>query len=372
MKKKISIFVGTRPEIIKVSTLSKVLSYDFDIDLIFTGQHKETAEVLFDFLELKPSHTLNVLKKNQSLSELSARATLQIEEYLKSSKTNMVLVQGDTTTAFISSLVSFYNKIPVAHIEAGLRTHDMYSPFPEEINRKLISSIASLNFCPTKKSHSNLKEEGIDINSSFVTGNTVIDTLLESKKKIETLPDDYFSITKNFSKFKKIVLVTCHRRENFGKPLLNIIAALKNLSNTNEDTLFVLPVHPNPNVKKIVEHNLGNIPNFQLTDPLSYQELLYVMSKSFLILSDSGGIQEEAPSLNVPVLVLRESTERPEGIENENAILVGSSFEKITNIFNTLIKDKKLYGKMSNALNPYGNGDASKKISLIIKEFLNG
>lgn len=371
MKKKLTIFAGTRPEIIKVSELYKNFQKEFKVDFVFTGQHKETADILFNFLKINPTHRLDVMKKDQSLSDLTSRSIDQIKNYFLTNKTDMVLVQGDTTTAYVSALIAFYNKIPVGHVEAGLRTNDKYSPFPEEINRRLISCIAELNFCPTQSSANNLLAENIDPRTIFLTGNSVIDALLASYKKIKKLPNNHFDFSTKLDRYKNIILVTCHRRENIGKPLRDIIKALKQLAKKYNNYLFFLPVHPNPHIKEIVEEELSGIDNFLLTKPLSYEELIYIISRSKLILSDSGGIQEEAPSLNVPVLVLRESTERPEGIDNGNAVLVGSSCKKITHKFDELIKDSSLYDKMAESSNPYGDGTTSIKIKNIIHEYFN-
>lgn len=368
--KKIFLIIGTRPEAIKMIPLYKELKKHFHVTLLSTGQHKETIIPIFKFFNVKPDIDLNLLQSSKNLEEISSNGILELSKVFKQHKPDFVLVQGDTITAFIGAFVSMLNKIPIGHVEAGLRTGDITSPFPEEASRQLISRIATMQFCPTKNSVQNLIKENIDKNKIFHTGNTVIDALKDALKILQDKENGFYE-KNELDKTKKNVLITCHRRENFGKPLKNIISAIKEIANKYKDIEFIFPVHPNPNVKDYVTNQLRDFDNIFLTSPLDYAELVEVMANSKIILSDSGGIQEEAPSLNVPVIVLRESTERPEGIENGNAFLVGDNKKKILSFFENLINDNNFYGDIIKKNNPYGDGTASIKISQYLRGYFS-
>jgi UDP-N-acetylglucosamine 2-epimerase (non-hydrolysing) len=371
IKKKILFIFGTRPEAIKLAPIIKEFEKNDDIYQIktcVTAQHREMLDQVISFFNLKIDFDLNLMKKNQTLFEITSLILNNLEKVLNSFQPDLVFVQGDTTTAFVGALAAFYKKIKIAHIEAGLRSFDIFSPYPEEANRKFISSIASFHFVPTDISFNNLINEQIK-NNIFKVGNSVIDALLLGIDIIkENKEENYFNYFNFLNLKKKIVLITAHRRENFGKPFEKILKAIKELAKTHKNTQFVYPVHLNPNIKEIANKSLKNIENIFLINPLDYPYLIFLMSKSYFILTDSGGIQEEAPSLNKPVLVLREKTERVEAITNFNSILVGSSIEKIVNESNRLFNDKNHYEKMSKRDNPYGDGNTSKLILDIIKD----
>ncbi|TXI68632.1 MAG: UDP-N-acetylglucosamine 2-epimerase (non-hydrolyzing) [Flavobacterium sp.] len=367
--KKILFLFGTRPEAIKMAPLVKTfcLDFNFTVKVGVTAQHREMLDQVLDFFKIDVDYDLNIMKPNQSLHELTSGLILKItEDILNKEDFDYVFVQGDTTTVLAGALASFYKKIKVIHIEAGLRSHDIYSPFPEEMNRILTSKIAHIHFCPTQTAADNLDREDLK-NNVFVVGNTVIDALLlgldEIKNSSESnLINKYSNIDFN----KKIILVTCHRRENFGKPFEEICDALLEISDSFKETIqIVYPVHLNPNIMKIAHEKLTR-DNIKLISPLDYPDLIWMMNHSNLILTDSGGIQEEAPSLGKPVLVLREITERMEGVEAGTAILVGSNKEKIVAETSMLLLDDSYYSKISKAVNPYGDGTTSEKIKEII------
>lgn len=370
MKKVLFIF-GTRPEAIKMAPLIKSFGTDsfFDVKIAVTAQHREMLDQVLNFFEIEVDYDLNIMKPNQSLHKLTANLVARItDEILVKEKFDAVFVQGDTTTVLAASLAAFYQKIEIIHIEAGLRSHDMHSPFPEEMNRVLTSRLATYHFCPTPNSAENLLVENIKKNV-FVVGNTVIDALLMGLSKIKNTAESHFS--KQFERIdfsKKMVLVTCHRRENFGKPFEAICDALLELAKLHQDTIeIVYPVHLNPNVKEVAHQRLI-APNIKLIAPLDYPELIWMMDKSYLILTDSGGIQEEAPSLGKPVLVLREVTERTEGVEAGTAILVGSNQSKIVEESNKILNDENYYQSIASSSNPYGDGSTSEKIKAILKQ----
>lgn len=369
---KILFLFGTRPEAIKMAPLIKAFSSDerFKVKVGITAQHREMLDQVLSFFDIKPDFDLDVMVPNQTLHGLTATLVDRItKEILLQEKFDLVFVQGDTTTVLAASLAAFYQKIKVAHIEAGLRSHDMYSPFPEEMNRVLTSKIAALHFCPTQNSEDNLKAENITDNVHIV-GNTVIDALFLGLEKIKTHEAD---IARNFADIdfsKKIILVTCHRRENFGEPFVNICDALLEIAEEYKDTVqIVYPVHPNPNIKEIAHKRLQH-KAIKLVHPLDYHELIWMMDKSMLILTDSGGIQEEAPSLGKPVLVMREVTERTEGVDAGTAILVGSDRQKITGQAARLLTDAGYYKQIANAVNPYGDGSTSFKVKEIVAGLL--
>ena len=372
--KKVLIVFGTRPEAIKMAPLIKELEKNqdiFDIKVCVTAQHREMLDQVLDIFDIEPDYDLDIMKPNQDLYDITSNILLKIRDVLNDSKPDIVLVHGDTTTTFATTLASFYQKIDVGHVEAGLRTGNIYSPWPEEANRKLTAALAKYHFAPTKSAKENLLKEGIKEENIIVTGNTVIDALFLMLEKIEK---DNNLKEKILNKFQQIfnsqlsilnsqfILVTGHRRENFGKGFLNICNALKEIALNNPEINIIYPVHLNPNVRKPVNEILKDIKNIYLIEPLEYPEFVYLMSKSYLILTDSGGIQEEAPSLGKPVLVMRENTERPEAVDAGTVKLVGTNKEKIVKEVENLLKNKIEYDKMSKAINPYGDGKASERI----------
>jgi UDP-N-acetylglucosamine 2-epimerase (non-hydrolysing) len=367
--KKILFLFGTRPEAIKMAPLIACFSNDnqFDVRVGVTAQHREMLDQVLAFFEIKVDYDLNIMTPNQTLHKLTSDLISRItNEILLKEHFDFVFVQGDTTTVLAAAMASFYQKIKVIHIEAGLRSGDIYSPFPEEMNRVLTSRIASIHFCPTEVSKQNLISEN-NLKNVYVVGNTVIDALISGLNKVnltleEKLLEKYHTI--DFT--KKIILVTCHRRENFGKPFLNICDALLEIaSEYSEDVEIVYPVHLNPNIKDVA-HNKLILKNIKLISPLDYPELIWMMNKSNIILTDSGGIQEEAPSLGKPVLVLREVTERTEGVIAGTAILVGSDKIKIVSETKKLLNNNLYYLSISKASNPYGDGTTSEKIKEIL------
>ena len=363
MRTRILSIFGTRPEAIKMAPVVKELEKHQDSIESFvcvTAQHREMLDQVLSLFEIEPQVDLDLMEANQTLSSLTARALNGVTNVLLDIKPDIVLLQGDTTTAMVASLASFYQKIMVGHIEAGLRTYDKYSPFPEEINRRLVSAMATYNFAPTQKAANALMTEGFSKESIFITGNTVIDALLSTIKKDCELDMDFLDPK------KKLILVTAHRRENFGKPFQNMCKALKEIVVRNTDIEVVYPVHLNPNVRKPVNQILENTERFHLIEPLGYKKFVHLMNRSALILTDSGGIQEEAPSLGKPVLVLRNETERPEAVEAGTAKLVGTETETIVSETEKLLHDSDEYEKMARAVNPYGDGNAAKRIVEIV------
>lgn len=358
---------GTRPEAIKMAPVikeSQRFPHDFEVKIVVTAQHRQMLDQVLDVFSLKPDYDLNVMTNNQSLFDVTGKCLFGIQKVLEKEKPDMVLVQGDTTTAFVAALAAFYLKIKVAHIEAGLRTLDIYQPFPEEINRRLISNMASLHFAPTQQTKENLTKEGVDAGTVFVTGNTVIDALLMTVKNDSNITDN--DSLKNVDFGKRIILVTAHRRENFRESIRNICLALKKVAESNDDVEIIYPVHPNPNIKNVVNEILGNCCRIHLIEPLGYYDFVQLMNESYLILTDSGGIQEEAPSLGKPVLVMREVTERPEAIEVGTAKLIGTHKDKMIQEIQVLIENEGVYRKMTQAHNPYGDGNASERIVKIL------
>ena len=369
-RKKFLIVFGTRPEALKLIPLIRELKKEFIVKICITSQHKELLKQVLNLFDIKVDYDLDLMKKNQTLYDITANILLKLQSVLDDFQPNYVVVHGDTTTTFSASLASFYKKIDVIHIEAGLRSQNLYSPYPEEANRKLTSILAKYHFCPTKLNQENLLKENISKNV-FVVGNTIIDTLFMVFEKIDnnkTLKSKIENSLKNYLNLdNKFILVTGHRRENFGDGFLNICKALKILALKYPDIDIIYPLHLNPNVQEPVKKLLGEIKNIYLIPPLNYEEFIYLMSKSYLILTDSGGIQEEAPALNKPVLVMREVTERVEGLENGTLKLVGTDFQKIVNETSKLLEDKDEYQKMVKAINPYGDGNTAKKIVEVLK-----
>jgi UDP-N-acetylglucosamine 2-epimerase (non-hydrolysing) len=370
MKKVLFIF-GTRPEAIKLAPL--ILEFKkyntFDTLICITGQHKELINQVLRFFNIKPDYNLKIMQKNQSLAGLTAKALTGINETLQKVNPDLIFVQGDTTSVLAAALCAFYRKIKIAHIEAGLRTNNKFYPFPEEINRKVAGIVTDFHFAPTPNAKKNLNRENINDNI-WIVGNTVIDALFLTLKIIDSrFEQKLLKKFRNIDFNKSIILVTCHRRESFGSPFSEICRSLKEIS-LNKDVEIIYPVHLNPNIKEVAYDKLSGIPNIKLVPPLSYPELVWFMNKCYLILTDSGGIQEEAPSLGKPVLVLRNETERTEGIEAGTVRLVGADYNKIVYETNKLLSDGAYYGKMQQAVNPYGDGTSSQKIYSIIRDKL--
>jgi len=362
---------GTRPEAIKMAPVVRAF-YDtpgIESRVCVTAQHREMLDQVLDFFEITPDYDLDLMRPNQNLHELSARILTGIKPVLEDYRPSYVLVHGDTTTTLITSLAAFYDKIPVAHVEAGLRTYNKSAPFPEELNRQITGRIADIHFAPTETARQNLLQEKIPEDTILVTGNTVIDSLLWSIKKLDNYTDDEIEDLKRRIDFsKKVVLITGHRRENFGQGFVNITDAIKTLALRHPEVEWVYPVHLNPNVTDPVYQTLGDIRNVHLIKPLRYPAFVWLMNKSFMIITDSGGIQEEAPSLGKPVLVMRETTERPEAVQAGTVLLVGTDKNKITGYTEELLREGELYRRMKKAHNPYGDGKASERIKAF---FLN-
>lgn len=368
--KKILLVFGTRPEAIKMVPIIKALKRDkiFDAKVCVTAQHREMLDQVLEIFDIVPDYDLNIMNPTQDLFDVTSNVILGMRTVLNDFMPNIVLVHGDTTTTSASALAAFYHKIKVGHIEAGLRTNNIYSPWPEEANRQITSVIANFHFAPTLTSQNNLLKENKDKKNILICGNTVIDSLFLVLNKIEKDSAIKKKIINNISKQyelkneKKIILVTGHRRENFGKGFINICEALKMIADNNPTIDIVYPVHLNPNVQKPVRKMLSGSCNIFLIDPMSYQSFIYIMSKSYFIITDSGGIQEEAPSLGKPVLVMRDTTERPEALKAGTVKLVGTNPQVIFEESQMLLDDKNKYDKMSKAHNPYGDGFASEKI----------
>lgn len=382
--KKVMLVFGTRPEAIKMAPLVKEFQkYQeiFQTIVCVTGQHREMLDQVLNIFNIKPDYDLNIMKQGQNLDDVTARILTGMSDVLKEVQPNVVLVHGDTTTSTTAALAAFYQQIPVGHIEAGLRTHNIYSPWPEEMNRQITGRIATYNFVPTQLSKQNLIKENINSDSILVTGNTVIDALYQVINKIKTnitiereLENDLkcqgYDI-RRLQNGKKLVLITGHRRENFGNGFIHICSAIKDLALKYSDIDFVYPMHLNPNVRKpiyeVFGEDLTSLVNLFFIEPLEYLSFVYLMEKSAIILTDSGGIQEEAPGLGKPVLVMRDTTERPEALSAGTVKLVGTDYNKIISEVSTLLDDEVAYKKMSMAVNPYGDGLACKRIVLFFK-----
>ena len=377
-KKKIMMVFGTRPEAIKMAPLFHEISRrdtNFTIEVCVTGQHKEMLNQVLSVFNIEPKINLNLMKEHQDLFDISSTALIEMRNVLKNNKPDIVLVHGDTTTSFIAALSSFYLNIPVGHIEAGLRTNDIRSPFPEEFNRQAISKICMWHFAPTETSKNNLLLEGVNEKNIFVTGNTVIDSLfyvideIENSENIKNELHQNLDSCLSFNWQKdKFILITGHRRENFGVGFLEICNAIKELSFHYKNIHFIYPVHLNPNVQDPVHSILKNIPNIHLIKPLQYQSFIYLLKHSYIVLTDSGGIQEEAPSFGKPVVVMRDTTERPEAVEAGTVILSGADKKQIVSCISYLIDDQTRYSSMSKSHNPYGDGNASKRIANVLEE----
>ena len=377
--KKILIVFGTRPEAIKMAPLVKEFQKNienFDVRVCVTAQHRQMLDQVLEIFEIKPDYDLNVMKPGQDLYDITANVLIGMKEILRDFSPDLMLVHGDTTTTLSASLSAFYAKVKVGHVEAGLRTNDIYSPWPEEGNRQLAGILANYHFAPTEISQRNLLNEGKNLNSIFITGNTVIDALMYALNKIDNNSNLKQSIENSLNEKypirlnKKFILVTGHRRENFGEGFVSICKGLREVAISNPDLDIVYPVHLNPNVQTPVKEILSNVPNIYLIDPLQYEEFIYLMSKSYFIITDSGGIQEEAPSLGKPVLVMRDTTERPEALEAGTVKLIGCDKDKLYYEAQKLLHNSEEYEKMSKAHNPYGDGRACNRIVDIIEKTL--
>ena len=375
--KKVMLVFGTRPEAIKMAPLVKEFQknpQDFETIVCVTGQHREMLDQVLKIFEITPDYDLNIMKQGQDLYDVTARVLTGMRDVFKECKPDVVLVHGDTTTSTAAALAAFYQQIPVGHVEAGLRTHNIYSPWPEEMNRQITGRIATYNFSPTPLSERNLKEEKAH-GQIFVTGNTVIDALhmvvkrlkedeVLASEQVKVLAEAGYDVTR-LDNGKKLVLITGHRRENFGDGFISMVTAMKDLSEKYPDVDFVYPMHLNPNVRKPIHEVFGEDltrPNFFFIEPLQYLEFVYLMEKSTIVLTDSGGIQEEAPGLGKPVLVMRDTTERPEALESGTVHLVGTNHDLIVSEVSSLLDDPIAYDKMSKAVNPYGDGKACGRI----------
>lgn len=358
---------GTRPEAIKMAPLALSLAADerFDAKVCVTGQHREMLDQVLELFELIPDHDLSIMKPGQDLTDVTTSILQGMKSILAEEKPDIVLVHGDTATTFAATLAAYYQQIPVGHIEAGLRTGNLYSPWPEEANRKLTGALAEFHFAPTERSQRNLLDEGVAPSSVFVTGNTVIDALLKVVGKLESTPAYQQRFAEQFDFLdaeRKLILVTGHRRESFGGGFERICQALRDIATRHPETQIVYPMHLNPNVREPVNRLLSDIRNVHLIEPLDYLPFVYLMNRAHLILTDSGGVQEEAPSLGKPVLVMRDTTERPEAVEAGTVKLVGTEVERIVEAMHILLTDKAAYETMSYAHNPYGDGKACQRI----------
>lgn len=381
MKTKVMLVFGTRPEAIKMCPLVKELQKrtdEFETTVCVTGQHREMLDQVLKIFEVTPDIDLNIMKQGQDLTDVTVRILNGMRDVFKENRPDVVLVHGDTTTSTAAALSAFYAQIPVGHVEAGLRTHNIYSPWPEEMNRQITGRIATYNFSPTPLSEKNLIEEKA-LGNIYVTGNTVIDALhlvVERLKNDDTLAKEQdeilmkagYDVTR-LNNNNKLVLITGHRRENFGDGFIRMVTAMKDLSEKYPDVDFVYPMHLNPNVRKPIHEVFGEDltrPNFFFIEPLQYLEFVHLMSKATIVLTDSGGIQEEAPGLGKPVLVMRDTTERPEALASGTVHLVGTDYDKIMNEVSTLLDDNNAYEAMSKATNPYGDGQACRRIADIL------
>lgn len=366
---KVMTVFGTRPEAIKMAPIVKQLDIHNEIQSVVcvTAQHREMLDQVLNLFKIEPDYDLNIFKKGQSLTDITIGALKGLEDIISKENPDVLLVQGDTTTVFAGALAAFYQGVKIGHVEAGLRSGNIYSPYPEEVNRKLAGIMTNFHFVPTERNRQNLLNEGFDDDNIYLTGNTVIDALQYSVK------DDYFFDNPLLNgieyRRKRVILLTSHRRENIGKPMENIFNAINDITKTYDDVEVIFPVHLNPKVREIANGILGGNPNIHLIEPLEYEEFTNLMAKCHLVVTDSGGLQEEAPTLGKPILVVREETERPEGVEFGTARLVGTSYENVFKNLDILLRDKDQYEKMAKAVNPYGDGRAAERIvkTLLLK-----
>ncbi len=361
-KIKVMTIFGTRPEAIKMAPLVKELEKREEIESIVcvTAQHRQMLDQVLDIFEIKPDFDLNIMKDRQTLLSITTRGLEGLDEVMKEAKPDIVLVHGDTSTTFVGSLAAFYNQITVGHVEAGLRTYDKYSPFPEEVNRRLTGVIADMHFAPTERNRANLLKENVSDETIYITGNTVIDALQTTVRADYSFKDE--TLAKMDWDGKRVIVMTAHRRENLGKPLENICTAVKRLVEEFEDIEVVYPVHMNPAVREVANKVLGNMDRVKLIEPVNADELHNAISRSFMVMTDSGGLQEEAPSLGKPVLVMRTETERPEAVDAGTVKIAGVEEDNIYNMAKTLLTKPEEYAKMAKAINPYGDGHASERI----------
>lgn len=372
MLKVMTVF-GTRPEAIKMAPVVKALEAAPDMEPIVTvtAQHREMLDQVLHLFHIKPDYDLNIMSQGQTLYDVTTRALMGLKDVLEKAKPDVVLVHGDTTTTFAGALASYYQEIPVGHVEAGLRTGNIYSPFPEEMNRKLTGSIATYHFAPTDSSEANLLKENVNPKAVYVTGNTVIDALQKVVRPDYVFEEDLLNQLDYDN--RRIILMTTHRRENLGEPLRHVYRAIRQLVEEFDDVEIVFPVHKNPKVRQIVKEELGHVDRIHLIEPLEYEPFTNLMARSYLLLTDSGGVQEEAPALGKPVLVLRNTTERPEAVTAGTVVLVGTDQDKVYEEARLLLADQTAYHKMSNAVNPYGDGQASRRIIEALRyEMLKG
>ncbi|MDI9245571.1 UDP-N-acetylglucosamine 2-epimerase (non-hydrolyzing) [Marinobacter sp. CHS3-4] len=376
MKRILSIF-GTRPEAIKMAPVVKAIETSPSLESIVavTAQHRQMLDQVLALFEIQPDFDLDIMKPNQDLFDVTSRVLLGMRGVIESAQPDIILVHGDTTTSFAAALAGFYSNVPVGHVEAGLRTGNMRAPFPEEANRSLTGRLTEMHFAPTETAGKNLQQENVAREKIWVTGNTVIDALLMVRSTLAGYDKEFWEarlgaplVNKVTTNSGKLVLITGHRRENFGQGFLNFCQAIHNLAQKHPDWLFVYPVHLNPNVQKPVSEHLGNSPNIILTEPADYLPFIWLMDQSDLVLTDSGGIQEEAPSLGKPVVVTREVTERPEAVEAGTVKLVGTDRDKIESTIEDILTDEDLYKAMSRAHNPYGDGNAAARIVEVLMQ----
>jgi UDP-N-acetylglucosamine 2-epimerase (non-hydrolysing) len=373
MKRKIAIIAGTRPEAIKLVPVYFALRENsgFDVRLISTGQHQEMMEPVFNFFNISPDYEFNLMQGSQSLADISAKIITSCSALFSQERFDLVIVQGDTSSAFLGALSAYYHRIPVAHIEAGLRTDDIYAPFPEEVNRRCISTFASIHFAPTPFAAAQLERENRA--NVIVSGNTVIDSVLDCVKRVNLSAEHYkFKLGRWIDESKEIIGITAHRREQFGIGLSNICDALAEIAGKHLDKQFIFPVHMNPEVSRIVHKKLADSPNLVLLPPLPYDEWIFILKQCIAVLTDSGGIQEEALALNIPVFVMRDKTERPEGVESGGAVLCGTERQQIIDTVEFYLNSEQKMQHMRMAVNPYGDGTSSVKIATFIEQyFLN-
>ena len=361
-KIKVMTIFGTRPEAIKMAPVVMELRQhadEIETRTLVTAQHREMLDQVLHLFHIVPEYDLNIMAAGQTLFDITTRAMMGLNEVFQKDRPDLVLVHGDTTTTFAGALAAYYHQIPVGHVEAGLRTHDIYSPFPEEMNRRLTGGIAVLHFAPTATAHDNLRAEGVPERDIFITGNTVIDALHHTVRPDYALPAELTQV--DFA-HRRVLLVTTHRRENLGEPMRHVYRAIHNIIHEIEDVEVIFPVHRNPKVREIVQEELGRLPRTHLIDPLDYEPFANLMARVFIVLTDSGGVQEEAPALGKPVLVLRDTTERPEAVSAGTVRLVGTDEQRVYGETMRLLTDPAAYRRMAEAVNPYGDGRAAQRI----------
>ena len=369
-QQKVMVVFGTRPEAIKMAPVVQAFKKStLECQVAVTAQHREMLDQVLTLFQIEPDYDLNLMQAGQTLTDITTRALNGLKEVFQQAKPDLVLVHGDTTTTFVAALAAFYAHIPVGHVEAGLRTGNKYSPFPEEMNRKLAGALTDLHFAPTETAKNNLLREGVVENNIFVTGNTVIDALLATVRAEYTFSDPELHQILMKEQGSRMILVTTHRRENLGEPMRQIYRGLASVLEEFPDTYVVFPVHKNPSVRQVVNEVLGHNSRVHLIEPMDYEPFVNLMAKASIIMTDSGGIQEEAPSLGIPVLVVRDTTERPEAVEAGTVSLVGTSYEKVVEKLSHLLSDQDAYHQMAHAINPYGDGKAAERIAKITEEF---